>query len=83
MLGQRKYIKANSTCFHPIFFLPPLLRLYPGHMEVSSLGVNLELQLLAYATATATATPDPSLICNLHHTSWQCQILNPLNGARD
>ena len=28
--------------------------------------------------ATATATPDPSRICDLHHSSWQCWILNPL-----
>ena len=24
-----------------------------------------------------------SLVCNLHHSSWQCQILNPLIEARD
>ena len=26
---------------------------------------------------------DPSCICDLHHSSWQCQILNPLSEARD
>jgi len=31
-----------------------------------------ELQLPAYATARATR--DPSHICNLHHSSRQCQI---------
>ena len=50
-------------------------------MELPRLGVELELQLLA--CATATVTPDLSHICNLHHSSWQCQILNPLSGARD
>ena len=50
-------------------------------MEVPRLGVKSELQLLAYAMATATW--DLSYICNLHHCSWQCQILNPLNEARD
>ena len=40
-----------------------------------------ELQLLAYATATATT--DPSRICDLHHSSRQCQILNSLSEARD
>ena len=30
----------------------------------------------------ATATPDPSCICNLHHSLWQCWILNPLSEAR-
>ena len=40
-----------------------------------------DLQPLAYATATATW--DPSHVCDLHHSSWQRQILNPLREARD
>ena len=32
---------------------------------------------------TATATRDLSHDCDLHHSSWQCQILNPLDEARD
>ena len=51
------------------------------HMEVSRLGVKSELQLLAYTTATAT--PDLSRVCDLHHSSRQCRIINPLNKARD
>ena len=35
------------------------------------------------ATATATATWDPSYVFNLHYSSWQCQIPNPLSEARD
>ena len=31
----------------------------------------------------ATATPVPSHICNLHHSSQQCRILNLLSEARD
>ena len=50
-------------------------------MEVPRLGVELELQLLVYATATAMQ--DLSQVCDLHHSSWQLQILNPLSGARD
>jgi len=50
-------------------------------MEVPRLGVQLELELLA--TATATATPDPRRDCNLHHSSQQHQILNPLSKGRD
>ena len=63
------------------FFSFCLLRLHPGHMEVPRLGVQSELQLPAYAIATATS--DLSHVCDLHHTSWQRQILNPLNEARD
>ena len=50
-------------------------------MEVPRLGVESELQLLAYARAIATL--DPSHFCDLHHSSRQRQILNPLNKARD
>ena len=50
-------------------------------MEVPRLVVQWELQPPAYATATAT--PDPSRVCNLHHSSQQCQIRNPLSEARD
>ena len=51
------------------------------HMEVPRLGVESELQLQAYTTATAT--PDLSCVFDLHHSSQQSQILNPLSGARD
>ena len=50
-------------------------------MEVSKLGVELELHLPAYATTTATQ--DLSHIRDLHHSSRQSQILEPLNKARD
>ena len=50
-------------------------------MEVPRLGVESELQLLAYTRATKTQ--DPSLVCDLHHSSWQCGILNPLSRARN
>ena len=49
----------------------------------SRVGIKSELQLPAYATATATAKPDLSYVCDLCHSSLQCQILNPLSEARD
>ena len=49
----------------------------PQHMEVPRLGVKSDLQLLAYTIATAVQ--DPSLICDLHHSSQQCRILNQLS----
>ena len=63
--------------FSIFFFLWPHLH----HMEIPSLEVELEPQLPAYSTATATQ--DPSHICNVHHSLWQFQILNPLSKARD
>ena len=50
-------------------------------MEILRLGVESELHLLA--CITATAMPDLSRICDLHRSSWQCQILNPLSKARN
>ena len=55
--------------------------MHPWHMEVPRLGVELELQLPPYATAAAMW--DPSSVCDLHHSSWQRWILNPLSEAKD
>ena len=60
-----------------LFFLGP----HPRHMKVPRLGVESELQLLACTTATAML--DLSYICNLHHSSQQSWILNPLSEIRD
>ena len=62
-------------------FIFCLLGLHLRHMEVPSLRVKSELQLLAYTTATETWIP--SRVCNLHHSSRQRQILNPVIEARD
>ena len=59
------------------FFLGPHLQ----HMDVLRPGVKSELQLPGHAIVTAT--PGPSSICDVRHTLWQCQILNPLSEARD
>ena len=59
------------------FFLWPQVQ----HTEAPRLGVQSELQLPAYTTATLTR--DLSHICDLHHSSRQCQILNLLSRARD
>ena len=48
---------------------------------VPRLRVETELQLPAYATVTAM--PDLSCVFHLQHSSLQCQILNPLNKARE
>ena len=57
------------------------LWLHLWHMEVPGQDVELELKLLAYTTATAVL--NLSHICDLHHSSWQHQVLNSLNEARD
>mgnify|MGYP001346181379 CR=1 FL=1 len=63
--------------FSFFFFLG--LHLQPK--EVPRLGVELELQPLG--DVAATAMQDSSHICDLHHSSQQWWILNPLSKARD
>ena len=57
-----------------------LFRAAPACMEVPRLGVYPEPPLPA--DTTATAMQDLSHICDLHHSSRQRQILNPLSEAR-
>ena len=63
--------------FFFFFFLGP----YLWHMEVPRLGGESELQLSAYTINTAMR--DPGHICDLHQSSRQCRILNPMSEARD
>ena len=72
---------ASSISIHFFFFLFFFLLLPVWHMEIPRLGVKLELQ--PPACTTAIAMPDPRRICDLHHSSWQCWILNPLSQARN
>ena len=69
---------AEQSCW--VFFFV-FVGLHAWHMEVPRLGVQSELMLLA--CATATATPDLSHFFDLHHSSQQCRILDPLSEARD
>ena len=68
-----------SDYFIYLFFA--FIRQHLHHMEASRLGAESELQLPVYTTAVATW--DPSHICNLHYSSQQRQILNPLSEAKD
>ena len=74
----RYYLNPQGffVCF--CFLGPP-----PQHMKVPRLRVESKLQLLAYSIATATAMWDLSRICDLHHSSRQRWIPNPLSKTRD
>ena len=89
-LLRKGVMSAHTASFFFFFFLSFFLLLVllllflgplPRHMEVPRLGVESELQ--PPACARATATQDPSCICNLHHSSRQRRILNPLSKGRD
>ena len=82
--GSRKSWQRYGKSMRRIVFIYFVL-VFSGphlqHPEVPRLGVESESQLPA--STTATATRDLSHIQNLHHSSWQRHILNPLNEARD
>ena len=67
--------------FFVCLFVFVFLGLHLWHMDIPWLGVRLELHLPAYTTTTPI--PNLSWVCDLYHSSRQCQILNPLSEARD
>ena len=69
-LGEKKVTKPLSIIYSYVYCLFRATSVAYGSSK-------------ANFTATATATQDPSYICDLHHNSWQCWILNPLIKARD
>ena len=60
------FICLNCVC---VCVCVCVLGLYPWHMEVPRLGVELELELPA--CTTGIAMQDPSCVCNLQHSSRQ------------
>ena len=95
MPGPRTTKQGQGWNRHPhgysLDLLPPnhnenspiayFLGLHPWHMEVPRLGVQSDLQWLVYARATAMR--DLNHVCDLHHSSQQCRIPDPLSEARD
>ena len=65
---------------HFFFLSFVFLGLHPRHMEIPRLGVQSELQLGLYHSHSNAGS---ELSCDLHHSSQQCRILNPLRKARD
>ena len=74
-----------SICLYTFYLFIYLFSLFLGphlrYMEVPRLGVESQLQVSTHTTATAM--PDPNHVCHRHHSSWRCQILNPLSEARN
>ena len=56
---------------------------YGSSQASGGIRASAQAYTTATATATATATLDPSLICDLPHSSRQRQILNPLSETMD
>ena len=74
--GTKQSHIPGVTCFFLFLFS---FYGHTGGTQVPGLEVESVLQLLA----TATATQDPSHICDLHCSSRQQWVLNPLSEARN
>ena len=72
-------VAVNGSVLLFCFVLFLLFRATPAAHRGSQ--VRGRIETTAYATATAMW--DPRRFCDLHHSSWQRQILNPLSKARD
>ena len=97
--GQKKYWKNNSWkfCkFNNYWFILIGLYLYfiylfifvfcPFRAAPAACGGSQARGLIGPVAAClcqSHSMPDPRHVCNPHHSSWQRQILNPLNKARD
>ena len=68
---------AAPSCPDFPSFLPSFLMAIPAAYGGSRTGIESELQLPACTTAMATL--DLSHVCDLRHSLWQHQILNPLS----
>ena len=51
--------------------------------ESTKTGQILPWYQVALAAGDERAVWDPSCICDLHHSSWQCWVPDPLSKARD
>ena len=66
---------CNAVLSESRYSMSPLLK-DSQHMEGPRLGAERGLQ-------HSHSNRDPSRVCDLHYSSWQCRILNPLSKARD
>ena len=80
-------MQQPSSCFlmqQSFFLFSSFLRFmaYPMACSQSRCRIGATAASLCHSHSN-TATQDPSRILDLHHSSWQLGILNPLNEARD
>ena len=76
-------LKRISILYFFQFFFFGLFRAAPAAYEGSQARSRILMEVWPLAYTTATATPDTRHVCNLHHISCQCWILNSLSEAGD
>ena len=76
------YSKFIQSCLEDILSVI-LIFLRAASMAYGNLQARDRIRAAAAILPTATATRNPSCICDLHHSSQQCQILNWVSEAKD
>ena len=72
---KKKKKKKNQKTLFFFFFAPMAYGRSPGRGQIRAAGLH-------HSHSNTRSRPwDPGCFCNLHHSSWQCQILNPLSRA--
>ena len=74
--GWRVFLSV-CVCFSLFCLFRAVLAAYGGSQARGLIGAVAASLHQSYSNARAQC------ICNLHDSSWQCQILNPLSEARD
>ena len=88
-MRDKKVIHSTNYCYednlqntvHP--FYTPCIYILFGNSLFFSANLHNKSYLQLPAHTTATATSDLRHSYDLHHSSWQHRILNPLSEPRD
>ena len=76
------YLRKKKTYKH-IYYIGGFFGGEPTCVAYGSSQTRGWIRATSEAYATATAMQDLNCVCDLYHSSQQCQILNPLSEARD
>ena len=72
-----------QKCHFFFLFVFRLFRVVPEAYGDSQAKDRIAAVAAGHSIATAAAMQDPSHVCDLHHRSRKCGILNSLSKARD
>ena len=79
-------LPINSYLYYGLsrgFFFFGIFRAEPAAYGSPQARGRIWAVVTSLCHSTATAMPGPCCICNLHHSSWQRQIVKPLSETKD
>ena len=76
--GQRQKIHRLSDLLVPLCLFSAAPAVHGGSQARGGMGIAVASLHLSHGN-----TRSPSCLCDLHHNSRQCRLLNPLSETRD